>query len=245
MKIALFSDLHTEFDGKRPWSPEPLDADVIVFAGDNVTSPALLREYAQRVEQQQTSALRILYVCGNHEFYGSSIRFGSRGYDKYRQALADCPRSTLLETDVVEILGVRFIGATMWTAVKDSAKLDYNDYRYIRIDRPPYRRLRPSDARDRHFETVRFFEHAAATSVPTVVVTHHPPSSIGLDVEPGDPWAANLDELIGRWRPLMWLHWRCALTASLWNMCAQTILPSCFRPARGTPRASVHTGSGS
>lgn len=71
MKIALFSDLHTEFDSKHPWSPEPLEADVIVFAGDNVTSPSLLHEYAQRVEQQQTRALHILYVCGNHEFYGN------------------------------------------------------------------------------------------------------------------------------------------------------------------------------
>lgn len=206
MKVALFSDLHTEFDPGNPWTPGQLDADVIVFAGDNVTSPAQLRNFARTVEQTQKNTAQMLYVCGNHEFYGGSIRFGARAYEKYREALAGCSRSRLLEMQSTEIDGVRFIGATMWTPVKDSVSLDFNDYRYIRIDRAPYRRLRPADVRERYRQTTQFLEDALATEAPTVVVTHHPPSRIGLDLEPEDPWTADLEDMIERSRALAWLH---------------------------------------
>lgn len=206
MRVALFSDLHTEFDGAVPWTPPDLDADVIVFAGDNVTSPWQLRNFASAVEQRQRRTQHIIYVCGNHEFYGASTRFGPRGYEKYASALAECERSVLLEEAALEFNGVRFIAATMWTPVQDSVSLEFNDYRYIRIDKPPYRRLRPSDVRDRYAHNVRFLERHLQDSVPTIVVTHHPPSPVGLDIKHGDPWTAELDDVIERTRPLAWLH---------------------------------------
>lgn len=206
MRIGLFSDLHTEFDNGIQWTPPTLDADIIVFAGDNVTSPAQLRIFAEAVEQRQRTASHLLYVCGNHEFYGSRSRFGKLGYEKYRAALNNLPRSYLLEMDTIDVRGFRIIGATMWTPVRPAIAPTFNDYRYIRIDVPPYRRLRPIDVFERHHRTVAFLENVLDRAAPTVVITHHPPSRIGLNVEPNDPWAADLDSLIFDRQPLAWLH---------------------------------------
>lgn len=206
LKIALYSDLHTEFDNRGPWIPPELDADVIVFAGDNVTSTGRLHEFAMAVENRQQRASRIIYVCGNHEFYGSKMRFGDRGYEKFRASIADLPRSQLLEKEALEILGVRIIGATMWTAVPKDLDSTFNDYRCIRMDKPPYMKLRPGDVLHWHQATVAYLEEALASDVPTIVTTHHPPSRVGLAVEKGDPWAADLDELIVARKPLAWLH---------------------------------------
>lgn len=206
MRVALFSDLHTEFDKGIPWMPAQLDADILVFAGDNVTSPAQMRAFAEAVEALQTSAMRIIYVCGNHEFYASSVRFGPRGYEKYREALSNCPRSVLLENESIDVSGIRVVGATLWTPVASDVSSEFNDYRYIRIDQPPYRKLRPSDVRAQHYATVEFLKTLSVTSAPTLVVTHHPPSRIGLQLKDGDPWAADLDALIHEWQPLAWLH---------------------------------------
>ena len=59
-------------------------------------------------------AERILYVPGNHEFYGSEI-------DLARRALAhQCRRHqvTLLDPGAVTIDDIRFIGATLWTGLR-------------------------------------------------------------------------------------------------------------------------------
>jgi len=206
MRIALFSDLHTEFDNGIPWTPPELETDVMVFAGDNVTSPTQMRAFAEAVEMRQRTATHIIYVCGNHEFYGSSVRFGGRGYEKYREALVNCPRSHVLEMDSLDVSGIRFVGATMWTPVPAQAPLGFNDYRCIRLDHRPYRKLLPSDVRDRFHKTVLFLEQSRTVAVPTIVVTHHPPSRIGLRIEDGNLWAADLDAMIAEWQPLAWLH---------------------------------------
>lgn len=54
---------------------------------------------------------------------------------------------------------------------------------------------------------MRYLRHEGERpDITTVVVTHHPPSTIGLGIECGDPWTANLDELIEEWQPGAWLH---------------------------------------
>lgn len=204
MRLALYSDLHTEFEDS-PWMPPALDVDVIIFAGDVVTTPSLLREFAEAVEAKQRHATHIIYLCGNHEFYGARSRFGEHGYEKYRAALGHCERSTLLEIETVEVAGIRIIGATLWKPEAPSTPGVSNDYRFIRIDRPPYRRLRPADVLQRYQQTVAFLNGALTQEKPTIVATHFPPSSIGLGAA-SDESIADLDQLILERKPLLWLH---------------------------------------
>ncbi|MCB1999889.1 MAG: metallophosphoesterase family protein, partial [Rhodoferax sp.] len=63
MKLNILSDLHLGFAAMEP--PRN-DADVIILAGD-IGRPALATAWAAALDKP------VLYVPGNHEFYGDSI----------------------------------------------------------------------------------------------------------------------------------------------------------------------------
>ena len=107
MLIQILSDLHVEFDG-NPVPPLAPDAEFIVLAGD------LAPVHTNRVggiAKRWTGADRILYVPGNHEFYGSDIEVAR--HELARQCLEH--GVTLLDRGAVTVDDVRFIGATLWT----------------------------------------------------------------------------------------------------------------------------------
>ncbi len=65
MKIHRLSDLHTEF---ADFDPPETDADVVVLAGDTATgTKGIARARAWFPDRP------VLYVAGNHEYYGESI----------------------------------------------------------------------------------------------------------------------------------------------------------------------------
>ena len=179
MRIHLLSDLHIEFDR---FIPPAVDADVVILAGDIGVGTLGVKWAAEAF------SCPVLYVPGNHEFYGGQL---TRTLDKMRDARAD--HVQVLDRDVAVIGGVRFLGATGWTdykstgdrvAAMERAFLQMNDFRAIRTH--DFRRTRPADfaleARatrewllaelDKHFDG------------PTVVVTHHAPLLRCLDVSP-------------------------------------------------------------
>ena len=113
MKIYILSDLHLEF---RPFTPDPeaLDAaDVIVLAGDIYPGINGIT-WARKTFGDKP----VVYVAGNHEFYG-------RHWDKLLGQMRETAVSEnvhFLENDSVEIKGVRFLGATLWTDFEFFAK---------------------------------------------------------------------------------------------------------------------------
>ena len=107
MRIQVLSDLHLEFGGAGvpPLAPE---AEIVVLAGD--LAPAKRRS-VRLAARAWKGAAHILYVPGNHEYYGSRIA------EAQRRLALDCAEwgVTLLDTEAVTIGHVRFIGATLWT----------------------------------------------------------------------------------------------------------------------------------
>ena len=106
MKIQVISDLHLEFHNPLPELAE--GADVIVCAGDLAPIGSGAVRYAS---EEWADAGHILYVPGNHEFYGTDI-------DRARKQLAEeCATHgiTLLDPDAIVIDAVHFICATLWT----------------------------------------------------------------------------------------------------------------------------------
>lgn len=96
----------------------------------------------------------MLYVLGNHEFYG---------YDWEQligEAYSACDGTNvvLLENDTYRFRGIRFLGTSLWTnfllrgqrglaRATDSCERFINDYRYIRSGA---RILLPRETLDRH-----------------------------------------------------------------------------------------------
>ena len=107
MRIQILSDLHVEVEGNGipPLAP---DAELIILAGD--LAPVHTRRVGD-VAKRWAGADRILYVPGNHEFYGCDIEV-ARG-ELARQCLRH--GVTLLDRGAVTVDNVRFIGATLWT----------------------------------------------------------------------------------------------------------------------------------
>jgi predicted phosphodiesterase len=176
MKIRVLSDLHLEFQG---WTPPAATADVVVLAGDiHVGIEGL---YWARRQFPDTS---VVYVPGNHEFYGSDLS------EMLAELRAEAHRLGihLLDGEEIIIDRVRFLGATLWTDFElygsephavaramTSAQQGMLDYRVIR--RLGSGLLRPEDTRDINRAQVRWLAERLAESSagPTVVVTHNLP----------------------------------------------------------------------
>src|SRR5690349_12426264 len=103
MRIQLASDLHLEFlASSRPEEAviaPARDADVLVLAGDIGTG-------LQAIEVFREWPVPVLYVPGNHEFYGFDLQ-------ALRSLLADAARGTsvrFLDNSVADFGGTRFLG---------------------------------------------------------------------------------------------------------------------------------------
>lgn len=176
MHIQFFSDLHTEFG---PVHLRPHQADVVVLAGDIGAGSKVLRWI-----EQQFPDIPVVYVLGNHEFYGSSVEA------TWEQMRARCPAHVhVLENQSVVLNGVRFLGCTLWTdfalfgpytqlGAMQEAEQQMNDYGQISIRAADgKRKLQPADVLTTHVRSRRWLqaELAQPFSGPSVVVTHHAP----------------------------------------------------------------------
>jgi Icc-related predicted phosphoesterase len=121
MLIAYCSDLHLEH------SPIDYDvllekhADVLILAGDTVPIRTVISQFDQNklsgddvkvfFEIISNKFKHIIYVTGNHEFYGCNIN------DTYKLkfVLSEFPNIYILDKESISINGVDFFGGTLWT----------------------------------------------------------------------------------------------------------------------------------
>jgi predicted phosphodiesterase len=225
MKIQLISDLHI---GVCQYTPVAAGADVIVVAGD-VDAGFDTNVYKLFSEMLFSSPqAHIVYVAGNHEFYGKDINAfraelrkfcgpASAG-GEFNDGLEK--RFHFLDNDEVVIDGVRFLGTTLWTnfelfgesekqACMAEAVRRLNDFYHIKIDG---RLFTPQDSIDLHNEAVKWLENKLKHEPfdgETVVVTHHAPSFASVVPHyQHDPlsacYASKLDHLTGL--NALWIH---------------------------------------
>jgi Icc-related predicted phosphoesterase len=207
MKLHILSDLHTEFSD---FSPPGTDADVVVLAGDIGVGTAGI-EWAAR----QFSEKPVIYVPGNHEYYGHDIR--------NTDLLAAVARANVqvLNDDTCGMKNVRFLGTTLWTDFRlygegeswfsrETARRQIDDFTSIRSGGQVFT---PKDS-------VAFHEASKAWLVselekdfngPTVVITHHLPASLSIaEKYKNDPlnpaFASRLEVVIERYQPDLWIH---------------------------------------
>lgn len=214
-KLWVLSDLHFEFEDVPPPLEIPADADVCVLPGD------LLNRGGQRsldyLAAQVAPHIPVVFVPGNHEFYGAGITEG-----RHLMRSARLPGVHVLDDDLVVIGGVRFIGATLWTDFCFGGSREWNahaaaglmnDYRAIAFRKNPWKRLFPADTERMHWASRRFIQDALRMPFdgPTVVVTHHAPhpDSIHPRFEGSSlnaAFASDLTDLIEADGPDLWVH---------------------------------------
>ncbi len=221
MKLWVFSDLHLEFDNfRKPLRPRDFpDADVCVVAGDILNGCANSIEW---LADEVAPVMPVIFVAGNHEFYGDSI---FEGLEWGRQAAAKHPDVHFLENGSVVIDGVRFLGCTLWTdfALDGRAPREIawaaatfegrlNDTRQIAWRRlPAYEAFTAKRAQELHASSRAFLRREMPFDGQTVVVTHHAPHprSVHPKYKGGSlnpSFASDLGEMMELWRPALWIH---------------------------------------
>jgi Icc-related predicted phosphoesterase len=206
MKIALGSDLHLEF---QTLPVANLGADVLILAGDIFIAEDLYdhtpesiqktldegnklgkrqksaQEYRTFLKQCSDQFNHVIYVSGNHEFYHGKWH---AGLDYLRAECSQYPNVHFLENESVEIDGILFVGAALWTDMNNrdwhtmyQAKQSMSDYRVIKNDKNQFSRLTPEDTIHRHKESLSYIQKAVAnTDKKVVVVTHHAPTEMSV-----------------------------------------------------------------
>lgn len=220
MKLQILSDLHREFDRATRWSSAPrfdvipdIAADVILLTGDIDIGLTGLRWAVAEAERLRRP---ILYVFGNHEYYGQAM---PRLLQKGRTLVAGTGVH-LLERDALLLHGVRFLGCTLWTdfalfghapRAMLAAGVAMTDFRRVRVS-PDYRRLHPRDLLAEHRASIAWLRARLAepNAPPTVIVTHHAPSARSVpEAYRDDPlspaYASDLEALMGP-PVIAWVH---------------------------------------
>ena len=212
MKIALLSDLHLSV---QSLPPPPIDADVLVLAGD-LHRPAAAIEWAR-----QFSYMPTLFVAGNHEFYGGDLVTTLSELRRH----AEDTSIRVLEHDVWCHEGVRFLGCTLWSDYRlyespeqrerglQQARAMVRDFSRIRVAPDVEDPFTPAVAQLLFDGAVAWLESqfAVAHDGPTVVITHFAPArgSIAQRFH-GSPlnacFVSDLEAQIRRWQPALWLH---------------------------------------
>ncbi len=184
MNIRLLSDLHNEFSVFEIPKTDLDSSSTLVLAGDIcvVEKPSSYRNFlADACDRFED----VIFVAGNHEFYGSCIQkvhdtFSNLPYSNFHY-LND---STFVKNEVA------FIGATLWTDLKSNnpvvawkVESTLNDYKKIRIgtNAEPYKyKLRAIHTYGINQKSKKYIfdsiEAYKKQGLKIVVVTHHGPS---------------------------------------------------------------------
>lgn len=210
MKIRVLSDLHLEFydDPMRAGIFDDIDCDIVVLAGDISTGIRGLEWAAD------TFAAPIVYVMGNHEYYGHDA---AALLPRARECAADWGIH-LLERDEITLEGMRFLGCTLWSGF-EAGPLDAAfaaevahalamDFRMIRDNN---RLVTPSTLIEWYRRSRAWLETRLDPRRPAVVITHFAPTlktvhpAFGADAELTRYFHNNLDSLMGAAAPI-WIY---------------------------------------
>jgi len=163
----------------------------------------------------------VLYVAGNHEFYGGSLD----GTLAQLRAFAAGTQVHVLADDELVLDGVRFLGTTLWTdfglfgtgeprdeAIAE-ASMRLRDFSHIRREAGAEGLFTPEDsarlfARHAAWLRARLAEPHAG---PTVVVTHHSPSPRSVHPRFAGSlinacFVSEAEDLLGADKACLWIH---------------------------------------
>lgn len=204
MKILVMSDLHAEFYSAINFysfvmSLDPEDIDVLILAGDICTAGNMLE--TMNIICQRFSNSKVVWVHGNHEYYGSTRE---NVYRLSKQCEIENHNLKWLNGNYIEINGRRIIGHTMWYCKKnDNFKYERYMNDFIKI----------FDLKNWVYEENKrgiksFEEHCRPGDI---IVSHHLPSqkSVAEKFKTSDLnrfFVCDVEKQIKELRPALWIH---------------------------------------
>jgi len=203
MLLNFLSDLHLEFG---PMPDKLPGGDVLILSGD-ISSDCK----TSFIERASESYEHVIYVFGNHEYYGGEM---DQVEFTVRKSLEHCDNVHVLQNESVTLNGVTFHGTTLWTDMNKENPLtlhaveqSMNDYYEIL-----YREFRFTalDALREHKIARKFLENSVKED--DVVITHMAPSYLSIhpkyqhDMHLNGGYASDLSGLMLDANPQLWFH---------------------------------------
>ena len=207
-RIQIASDIHLEFTGMGC----ELDCvseqarDILIVAGD-------LAEGIRGFDwlDYQTQFSDVVFVPGNHEYYGHDIDDVDR---KFRAFEKTNRRFHFLQMDTVELFGVKIAGCTLWTDMQGMSgwerrqvEKSMSDFHCITKRQT---RLTADIAAGINMQMRNWLMQQQDADI---IVTHHAPTEQSITpywqehgklLNPG--FAGNSDDLIRLIEPKYWIH---------------------------------------
>lgn len=213
MKAWIFSDLYVELGNDLDTLSIPT-ADVCICAGNVMTGE--LRQSVRWLGERVSPHMPVILVPGNREYYRGSL---TEGLALGVRTASEYPELHVLDREFVDVHGVRFVGATLWTDFdllsdrRNSMRIagtQVEDFRRIELSRSPRERLSPRKSAVMHLQARHRIAEILrqAHSGQTVVVTHHAlHRSLPFTGDPLSPaYASILDDLLEQFEPSLWVH---------------------------------------
>jgi Icc-related predicted phosphoesterase len=209
MKIKIFSDIHLDQYVAGQYFPHLGRGDVLILAGDILcarhfkTDGYLHSVYDTFLNDCSKNYDKVLYVKGNHEFYGYNYE------GAHKKILDNLPDNFyLLENETIKIGNVIFIGFTFWTDFRKENPLEMmdaqsymNDYKVIRIT-SNYRKLNTNDTLQFHKHSKQYLLNKLdeLKDEEVFVISHHSPTLQSIAPEfknsCNGAYCSDLDDLI-------------------------------------------------
>ena len=173
MKFQLFSDIHIELI-KRKFKDIPVESRYLILAGDigKIGYP----NFIEFIQYCSSNWEQVIYVFGNHEFYGSHSIETIR--TRFIEFFKTFPNVHLLDNTSIQIEDVTIYGFTGWTLpIFDNstvARNYLNDYNMIKTSKG---KLRIEDhaimANEQIEKFKEFIDEVESDKI--MIVTHFPP----------------------------------------------------------------------
>lgn len=210
MTLHYASDLHLEFPQNREWlRAHPLQGSGVLLLAGDVMPFAGLKKLREQYVQWGDQYEQVLWLPGNHEYYGGDINERSGRVD---EKLTSNVR--LLNDEVWYAPGLRILCTTLWTRISQLNEAyvmrNMNDYHQIRNGGMM---LRPAQTTALHEASLAWLtaELAKPFAGATVVATHHVPTLLHYPPEfKGDAlneaFAVELYDLIEACGATAWIY---------------------------------------
>ncbi len=209
MKVRILSDLHLEFAN---FDYNYANEDVVILAGDIHVGDKAIAWIKNSIKD-----LPVIYVLGNHEYYGHAY---PELLDKIKKLAAGSPIH-VLENDAVIIDQVKFCGSTLWSdfAILGNPKLAkleagqrMNDYHLIRKS-SDNSIFKPDDSGLIHTQSLIWLKKVVKEDKTphTVIITHHAPSLKSVSEQYKDhiltgAFVSDLEDFVLASAADLWIH---------------------------------------
>lgn len=202
--MRIYSDIHQEI---REKDEDYFNVDVygnekeqiLIIAGDYDQINRYNKTYkgtTDRYDKFKSLCERfkyVLYVFGNHEYYQGKI--GAAYSEKNLRFTKDIPNLYILSrnTSSITINNFKFIGATLWTPLKEVIHLDKNNISDVtqikQQQKGRYSSLHADFIRNENLLDLNWIKSEVEKSeLPVIIITHHSPVLISDPRYKNDRW---------------------------------------------------------